>query len=72
MGYVLAFSPCLLCGKVFGYNPHKVPSSSALTGTREPVCAGCMGRMNVKRRELGLEPFPIEPDAYEPCDEQEL
>lgn len=41
-GYVFAMSPCITCGKVFSYNPHRVPSTSAITGSREPVCRSCM------------------------------
>jgi hypothetical protein len=71
-GYVLAWSPCLTCHRVFGYNPHRVPSSSAVTGSREPVCRSCMDRINAKRAELGLEAFTIHPDAYDALPEEEL
>lgn len=71
-GYVLAWSACLSCGTIFGYNPRRVPSSSALTGEREPICRSCMARINAKRKGMGLEPFAIHPEAYEPLPEEEL
>jgi hypothetical protein len=71
-GFVTAMSPCITCGKVFSYNPHKVPSSSAITGKREPVCQGCMNLINAKRQGMGLDPFPILPGAYDPMPEAEL
>jgi hypothetical protein len=72
MGYVFVMSPCLSCGMVFSYNPMKVPSSSVLTGTREPICAGCFERLNKLRVSKGLEPWTLMPGAYEPCNESEL
>jgi hypothetical protein len=72
-GFVQAFSPCLGCGRVFGYNPHRVPSSSAITGEREPICASCYALIQRNRKERGLPPFPDpHPDAYEPMPEEEL
>jgi hypothetical protein len=72
MGYAIAMSPCLCCKRVFAYNPMRVPSSSAVTGKREPICQGCMIQLNQKRAAMGLPPFPVNPDAYEACDEGEL
>lgn len=72
MGYVFATSACICCGRVFSYNPHRVPSTSAFTGSREPVCRSCMDVINEKRAEQGMEPFAIQPDAYEPMPEEEL
>ena len=72
MGFALAHGNCICCGHPFAFNPVRVPSTSALTGQREPVCQGCMAKINAKRRSMGLEPFPIAPDAYEACDESEL
>lgn len=71
-GYVMAFSPCVCCQNIFGYNPHRVPSTSAFTGTREPVCSDCMDKINTKRATLGLPAFPVNADAYEAIDETEL
>lgn len=72
MGFVTCMSPCIVCHQVFSYNPHRVPSTSVVTGTREPVCRDCMNRINERRKEKGLAPFPILSDAYEPLDEREL
>lgn len=72
MGFVTAFSPCLTCKQIFGYNPHKVPSSSAVTGTREPICQNCINLINRKRIDIGLDPFIISPDAYKPLPEEDL
>jgi hypothetical protein len=71
-GYAFCMGPCISCGRVFTYNPHKVPSSSAVTGRREPICRGCIDAINAKRREMKLAPFEIQPDAYEPLSEGEL
>ncbi|MBT1509356.1 hypothetical protein KIP88_02480 [Bradyrhizobium sp. SRL28] len=65
-------SPCIGCGTVFSYNPMLVPSCSAVTGKREPICADCVERVNPMRIKNGLEPIVPHPDAYEPCDESVL
>jgi hypothetical protein len=72
MGYVTAMSPCIGCGQVFSYNPMLVPSSSAVTGKREPICQGCVARINPIRLKNGLPPIIYRADAYEACDESEL
>jgi len=72
-GYALAFGACIACGNVFSFNPMRVPSSTAVTGKREPICETCFARINEKRKAMGLEPFaPPLPGAYEACDESEL
>jgi hypothetical protein len=71
-GFVFAMGACLCCGKTFSFNPHKVPSSSAVTGRREPICRGCFDAINTKRKAQGLPPFELQPDAYEPLPESEL
>jgi hypothetical protein len=53
------------------YNPHKVPSIRH-NGFREPVCRECIEHANPIRVKNGLEPFKIDPQAYEPIDEHEL
>ena len=69
MSYYVCWGHCIGCGALFSFNPHKVPSSSAITGEREPVCETCIHRINAKRRQMGLVPFEINPDAYDPVDE---
>ena len=71
-GYVLAHSPCLGCGRIFAYNPMRVPSCSAATGKREPICLDCVHRVNPQRVKNGLAPIIPHRDAYEPCPEEEL
>ncbi len=78
MGYVTCMGPCCNCGRVFTYNPNKVPSIRVKNGkpdpegSREPVCEPCMTTGNERRKAQGLEPFPVNPDAYEALDEREL
>lgn len=72
MGYAIVTSACIGCGAVFGYNPHKVPSTTAITGTREPICQTCFARINEQRKANGLEPFVALPGAYDGIEEHEL
>jgi hypothetical protein len=71
MGYITAMSACVGCGRLFSYNPMRVPSV-VINGSREPVCRTCVERANPNRIRNGLEPIVPFPDAYEPCDESEL
>jgi len=66
------YRPCIGCGQPFSYNPMRVPSSSAVTGKREPICRQCVDRINPARINNGLQPIVPLPDAYEACDESEL
>jgi hypothetical protein len=72
MGFVFCMGPCITCHQVFSYNPVRVPSTTAFTGTREPVCRSCMDKINEKRAELGMPAVEIFDDAYEPAAEDEL
>lgn len=67
-GYAIAVAPCICCRVPFGFNPLTVPSSTAMTGTREPICLACIAVINAKREAAGLPPFPIAADAYEPVE----
>jgi hypothetical protein len=69
--YALAWSPCVQCGTLMSYHPHKVPSVR-INGVRQPLCETCVKRANPLRRERGLEEIPIQPGAYDPCPESEL
>ena len=71
MGYALAMSPCIGCGRVFSYNPLRVPSLT-VNGTREPICQNCVNHYNPIRRQGGLPEIIPAPDAYEAVDEREL
>lgn len=72
MGYAYMMGPCFACGKVFSFNPVKVPSLRDDSGNRQPICANCISRANARRKNLGMAPFPIHLEAYEPCQEEEL
>lgn len=65
MAYMSVLGECAVCHKAFYYNADKVPSTSVFTGTREPVCRSCMDLLNERRKNLGIEPFPILDGAYE-------
>jgi hypothetical protein len=71
MGYAFAMSPCFGCKGLFTFNPVRVPSIR-IEGTLQPICAGCVARVNPMRVANGLEPIVPHPDAYEPCEEGEL
>mgnify|MGYP000258131711 CR=1 FL=1 len=71
MGYVLAYGNCINCGTLFSFNPAKVPSIR-VDGVREPVCRTCIEQANEVRRAAGITELTILPDAYEPCEENEL
>lgn len=73
--WALAFSPCFGCGRVFGYNPHRVPSipigpdgQVSASGDRKPICRNCVTLVNPMREEHGLDPIVIYPDSYEPIE----
>ena len=72
MGYVICYGECIGCHRLFGFNPLRVPSCSAVTGHREQICRDCVNRVNPTRIKNGLEPIVPLPDAYEPADEIEL
>jgi hypothetical protein len=71
MGFVLCTAACAGCGRFFPFNPNKVPSI-IVDGVKEPVCKPCIDAANPKRVAAGLQPFVIQPDAYEPLPEEEL
>lgn len=71
MGYAMCYGPCLCCGQIFGFNPHRVPSMT-YNGTREPICKECIPYVNRLRKEKGTEPIVPHKDAYEAIDEGEL
>jgi hypothetical protein len=72
MGYMLAIGPCIGCGQTFSFNPELVPSSSAVTGKREPICRDCVDRLNPIRIRNGFQPIVPLPGAYEPQAEDRL
>jgi Fe-S-cluster-containing dehydrogenase component len=70
-GYVLAHGNCIGCGRMIAFNPVRVPSLT-WKGSREPICADCVERINPRRIANGLPPIVPAPDAYEACREEEL
>jgi hypothetical protein len=71
MGYALCHGPCIGCGRIFSFNPMRVPSVM-INGQREPICENCVARVNPRRKANGLDEIVPAPDAYEACDEWEL
>ena len=72
MGYVQALGHCILCEKVFSFNPLRVPSLR-VAGKREPVCAECIEiKVNPYRKSKGLDEVIVAEDAYDEVDEGEL
>lgn len=67
MVVVLLTSPCLGCGQMFASNPNHVPSLN-----NQPICRECVTEANEQRVEMGLDPHPIHPQAYEALPEEEL
>ena len=69
-GYMFAMGPCIGCGRIFSFNPHKVPSIRIpADGDRQPICRDCVARANPMRAKNGLPPIPVLPDAYEAAEE---
>jgi hypothetical protein len=71
MGYAFCTSACFGCGRTFSYNPIHVPSIRH-HGERQPICRLCVDIVNPRRIANGLNPIVPHPEAYEPCDEDEL
>lgn len=69
--YAQAYGACIGCRRPFAFNPVRVPSVS-INGTKEPICAACVERVNPTRIANGLEPIVPLPDAYDACHESEL
>ncbi len=71
MGFCFVFSLCAACHLSFFYNPLTVPSVR-INGVKEPICRGCIERVNPERIRGGLKPIRYSADAYEPIREEEL
>lgn len=69
--WVSAFGPCVGCGAMFSFNPHRVPSLP-VQGVRKPICRGCIDEASRRRVEQGMQPHPVFPDAYSPLPASEL
>jgi hypothetical protein len=66
--YAFVISPCCGCGRIFSYNPHRVPSCR-INGELEPICRSCVERVNPMRVANGLEPIVPLPGAYDVFEE---
>lgn len=64
-GCMFASGHCIVCRGFFTFNPITVPSTSAFTGEREPICSHCIGSINTRRAGRGLPPWPVARDAYQ-------
>ncbi len=71
MGFAICTGSCAGCGRVFSFNPVRVPSVR-INDVREPVCETCIRAANTERLRMGLEPFHVPDNAYEAVDEAEL
>jgi hypothetical protein len=71
-GFVAIIGECISCRRTFSFNPHRVPSTTAITGEREPICSDCFDELNRRRVANGLEPFERHPDAYDAIPEGEF
>ena len=71
MGYVQVYCTCYQCKMVFVGNPLYVPSLT-IAGVKEPFCKSCIDNANVIRKERGLEPLKIHPDAYKAEPEENI
>lgn len=72
MGYAFMIGSCFACGRIFTFNPVRVPSVRDINGIRQPVCRTCVDRINPLRKQKGLPGWVVVSDAYEACDESEL
>jgi hypothetical protein len=71
-GWVYAMGACICCKGIFSFNPHRVPSTSVITGSKEPICFRCITIINENKAKSGMPLWPVHPDAYEPLPESEL
>lgn len=80
MGYALMFMECAACGAICCPHPNKAPSirlndqgQPDPNGLRRPICEDCFNKWNQHHRiNKGLEPIPLKPGAYGPCEENEI
>ncbi len=71
MAFMLVFGNCVNCNIFFGFNPVCVPSIR-VNGKREPLCLECFEKWNrIHRTDKGLDPIPLNPNAYYPHKEIE-
>ena len=71
MGYVMVAALCCSCGQLVIFNPNKVPSVR-IRGEKQPLCKKCVDLVNEKRKLIKMPLFKIDPEAYEPANEDEI
>jgi hypothetical protein len=78
-GYATVVAACASCGRLFSFNPHRVPSirlnrkgEPDPSAERKPVCRECIERANVRRFARGLPAIEVLPGAYDPLPAEEL
>jgi len=65
--YMFVLGPYVRCGKIFSFNPERVPSMRLTPdGPREPICKECVEWANMLRKEEGAPEIVPLPGAYEP------
>jgi len=74
-GAYFATGPCVFCGRVFTFDPERVPSipvdergNVTLSGVKHPLCADCMTKINEFREFMGAQPIHVLAGAYEPTE----
>jgi hypothetical protein len=66
-GEWFAHGACLLCGRLFAFDPQRVCSHPwpPPDGPLAPICRPCITEVvNPERRRRGLPEYPILPGAY--------
>jgi len=65
MSYMFVMGNCCNCGGLFSFHPDFVPSLR-VKGEKQPVCGTCIAGANEQRVEMGMPPFEVHSEAYEP------
>ena len=66
MGFMFLMCQCANCKAIINVNPSCCPSLT-VNGSREAICKSCFDKWNkIHRTDKGLEPVPLNPQAYEP------
>lgn len=60
-GYMSLLAPCLRCDRMFASNASFVPNVKG-----QPICKDCITELQAIRISMGMEPWFIHPQAYEP------
>lgn len=57
--YVIVTGECVLCSRVFQYDPMGVPNYLG-----EPICQFCVTVANQRRKDVGADPIDYPASAY--------